>query len=140
MKHYPYLENTKKVKDLTCGRCKKEHQDGLRLEWQVSWFRGEDEAELVCDACYTKQLEEDKIQQKKDQVRWAIEAKKEAKFWADMKKRLEAKYTVEYLTLYQWRVNGQVDLYITNKRFHVLKTNRRGDYRDMHSFLERNLT
>jgi len=37
-------------------------------------------------------------------------------------------YTVIKLTDYQFRINGILDLYPTHRRWHDLKTNKRGEY------------
>ena len=37
-------------------------------------------------------------------------------------------YSVERKTDFQWRVNEEVDLYPIHKRYHVLRTGKRGDY------------
>lgn len=37
-------------------------------------------------------------------------------------------FIVVRVTEFQFRVNGQIDLYPTHRRYHVLKTGKRGDY------------
>ncbi len=37
-------------------------------------------------------------------------------------------YEFEELNPYQFRINDQIDLYPTNSKYHVLKTNKRGYY------------
>lgn len=38
------------------------------------------------------------------------------------------KFKVEELNSFQFRVNGAIDFYPTNRRYHVLKTGERGSY------------
>lgn len=141
-RQYPYLSGKEKKKNITCETC---HQvkDGFILEWQVSWFRGEDEYEKICNDCLVARDKKEKLEreayEKKMRPIWEAKARKEANFWADMKRRLEEKYTVEYLTEYQWRINGVVDIYPTNRKWHDIKKNKRGEYRDMHGFLAKYL-
>jgi hypothetical protein len=40
----------------------------------------------------------------------------------------DAGYTVRKLSDYQFRVNEQVDLFPTHRKYHVLKTGKRGSY------------
>lgn len=47
-RNYPYLAEKKRLKNTQCNICKK-HGTGWLLEWQVSWFRGEDEVQKLCD-------------------------------------------------------------------------------------------
>ena len=132
---YPYLADKKRYKtNKVCDTCKKQ-APGYILEWQVSWFRGEDEIEKICDDCEKIRLLKAGEKEKKQAVIEEKRAEKEAEFWESMKRRLEEKYEVKYLTDYQWRINGEIDLYPVNRRFHILATNKRGDYSDMHEFL-----
>lgn len=41
-------------------------------------------------------------------------------------------YTVVKITDYQYRINGLVDIYPIHRRYHILKTNKRGEYRCNH--------
>ena len=41
---------------------------------------------------------------------------------------------VKRLTAYQFRVDGAIDLYPIHRRFHVLKTGKRGTYKNALSF------
>lgn len=50
---------------------------------------------------------------------------------ADIEALNAAGYAVEKLTDYQFRVNGKIDLYPVKRRFHILKTGERGQYRNM---------
>lgn len=45
-------------------------------------------------------------------------------------------FTVTELTPYQFRVNGQIDLYPIHRRYHDVKKNKRGNYRDALGFLK----
>jgi len=133
-KRYPYFSDKEKKKNILCNRCH-ERKDGYKLEWQVSWFRGDDEYEEICIDCERKRETEEKIQAKHQAIRWAKRAQKQEDFWDSMKQRLEAKYHVRYLTQYQWRINDVVDIYPTNRLYHDLVKNERGSYEDMHKFL-----
>lgn len=52
-----------------------------------------------------------------------------------------AGYTVDRLTPFQFRINGRLDIYPTNARFHDIKTGKRGDFwgDDLEKFLEKKL-
>lgn len=135
-RQYPYLSSKTRYKtNKKCGRCG-EQKPGYTLEWQVSWFRGDDEVENICDSCEATRLVQQKEADRKQEIIDRKRAIKEAEFWNGMKARLEEKYTVKYLTPYQWRINGKVDIYPVNRRYHILATNKRGSYNDMHSFLK----
>jgi hypothetical protein len=134
-KKYPYLAEKKKYKtDKLCSECKK-FKPGFTFTWEVSWFRGDDEVINLCDECAAIEMAKESKRQKAQATNDARKAEKEARFWQDMKKRIEEKYTVKYLTEYQWRINGTIDLYVVNRRYHDLKSNKRGSYQDMFSFL-----
>lgn len=142
-RQYPYLSDEKKIKNFICETCGQQKEKGFQLEWQVSWFRGEDEFEKICTDCRVKRDTEkkkaDEAYMQKMRPIWAKRAKKEQDFWTGMKQKLEAKYTVRYLTEYQWRINDAIDIYPTNRKYHILKTNVRGNYQDMHGFLASHL-
>lgn len=128
----------KKQKSITCSVCK-EIKPGFTIHWKTSWFRGDDEVEDICLECLSirekKEAEEREAYEKKMRPIWKKRAEKEASFWNEMKKKLESKYKVEYLTQYHWRINNEIDIFPTNRRFHNFKTQQRGDYKDMHGFL-----
>ena len=143
MKSYPYESSRERKKLILCEVCK-EQKLGYRIEWQVDWFRGNDEYENICDDCLKSreekgQKEHDAYVEKMTPI-WRARAKKEEDFWTGMKAKLEEKYSVKYLTDHQWRINDTIDIYPTNRRYHNLKTQERGDYQDMHKFLARALT
>jgi hypothetical protein len=48
----------------------------------------------------------------------------------------ESGYTVKKLTEYQFRVNDKIDLYPIHRRYHHLKSGRRGRYRDLLALVE----
>lgn len=135
-RHYPYLSSKKKLEEKKqCEKCDK--QATWELEWQNSWFRGDDEIEWLCDEHMENSIAETEAYHQKQRLRNEQARKREAEFWAKMKSRLEEKYSVKYLTEYQWRINDVVDIYPVNRRYHILETNKRGDYRDMHHFLSK---
>lgn len=41
---------------------------------------------------------------------------------------IDAGLTVQKLTDYQYRINSRLDIYPRNKRYHDIKTNKRGSY------------
>jgi len=45
-------------------------------------------------------------------------------------------YEIKELTEYQFRVNGVLDIYITNNKWHDLKTGERGEYESLTKFLK----
>jgi len=45
-------------------------------------------------------------------------------------------YEIKALSDYQFRVNGILDIYITNHRYHDLRNNERGDYESLTSFVK----
>lgn len=47
----------------------------------------------------------------------------------DIRRVETAGYAVRELTPYQFRIDGRLDLYPIHKRWHDIKTNRRGSYR-----------
>ena len=124
-KNYPYLESKKKKKNIKCDRCSKT-SDGFQLEWQVSWFRGEDEYENICNNCEDKRLEEERIADEKDRRYWEWRNRKEARKEKNFKNKLESLYTVKYFTPYQWRINGVVDIYPGSHSYHDIRRNERG--------------
>ena len=137
MKNYPYIQEKKKIADFVCDTCKQESKEGYRLEWRVDIFQGNCEFENTCFSCFSKaqtlRAKEDREQQERD----LIIADKEEKFWDGMKAKLEEKYQVKYLTNYQWRINGIVDIFPQSRRFHDIRKNVRGSYKDMFEFLTR---
>jgi hypothetical protein len=49
-------------------------------------------------------------------------------------------YTVRALTEYQFRINEQLDVYPTRKRFHHIKTQKRGSYTSLLDLVEKTVT
>lgn len=54
MKQYPYLSESKIATNAVCDHCQKQVNKLLKLEWQASWFRGDDEYEKICSDCISK--------------------------------------------------------------------------------------
>lgn len=50
--------------------------------------------------------------------------------WEVFQRIATAGYVVVKMTEYHYRINGRLDLYPTNRRFHDLKDGERGSYRD----------
>jgi hypothetical protein len=48
-------------------------------------------------------------------------------------------YQVQRLTQYQYRINGILDIYPVNKRWHDLRSGDRGDYKELVSFVQSKL-
>ena len=135
MNKFPYIQNQKKITNFICNRCKKECEFGFELEWRVDWFQGNCEFEKICTGCL-KKYQQDKSKKLQDELKQAEQsAKKQRDFWNDMEARVRKNYNLRILTPYQWRINEVLDLYITNRKYHDLKRNKRGGYLDMHKFL-----
>ena len=49
-------------------------------------------------------------------------------------------YEVERLTQYQYRINGVLDIYPVNKRWHDIRSGERGNYNQMIKFVQARLT
>lgn len=56
---------------------------------------------------------------------------------AEIEGLAEKGFTVKPLTEFQFRVNDVLDLYPIHNRFHDLKKNRRGGYRNATEFVEK---
>ena len=64
--------------------------------------------------------------------------KRDRRIWQMIENKLETlsrKYNIEKKTQYQYRINGMLDIYPQNKRYHDIKNNKRGDYNDMIKFV-----
>lgn len=48
-------------------------------------------------------------------------------------------FQVQPLTEYHFRINGVLDLFPTNRRFHNLRTGQRGSYNDVKAFVKKTL-
>ena len=48
-------------------------------------------------------------------------------------------YEVNRLSDYQFRINGILDLYIVNKKFHNIKTNKRGQYKTVSEIIKQQI-
>jgi hypothetical protein len=48
-------------------------------------------------------------------------------------------YQVQMLTQYQYRINGVLDIYPVNKRWHDLRSGERGTYSEMIKFVQSKL-
>lgn len=46
-------------------------------------------------------------------------------------------FNVRELTPYQYRINGEIDVYPIHNKFHNLKSGRRGGYKDVEQFIDR---
>jgi CRISPR/Cas system-associated endonuclease Cas3-HD len=49
---------------------------------------------------------------------------------------LRKKHQVNTLTPYQYRISEVLDIFVTNKKYHDIRNNRRGTYRDLSQFVE----
>jgi len=136
-RHYPYIEDKNEIKDFTCETCGKQCEAGYEIEWRTSIFVGENEFERKCLSCFQEMEAEEERKWEERCRRADIAAQKEEEFWAKFKKRLEEKYQVQYFTEYQWRINGVIDVFPTNRCYHDIKNNIRGNYSDMFSFLDK---
>jgi len=65
--------------------------------------------------------------------------KYDRRVWPVIEKHLqtlrEMGYSVRSLTSYQYRINGVLDIYPENMRYHDVIANKRGDYRNMVKFV-----
>lgn len=52
MKTYPNLGSEVIITNEVCDHCNKKKSILLKLEWQTSWMRGDDEFERVCAECF----------------------------------------------------------------------------------------
>jgi hypothetical protein len=48
-------------------------------------------------------------------------------------------YQVEPLTEYQYRINGIIDIYPVNKRWHDIRSGERGNYEELVTFIQQRL-
>lgn len=48
-------------------------------------------------------------------------------------------YIVVQKTEYQYRINGTIDVYPIHNRYHNIKTNKRGGYKDVVEFIKKRL-
>jgi hypothetical protein len=48
-------------------------------------------------------------------------------------------YQVEPLSDYQFRINGTIDIYPVNKRWHNIRSGKRGTYNELVSFIQSTL-
>lgn len=59
-------------------------------------------------------------------------------FYATLAERLtQLGYDVKMFTEYQFRINGRLDVYPVNRRWHDIKENQRGDYEDIFDFCKK---
>ena len=66
--------------------------------------------------------------------------KRDLRIWPMIENKLKLvskKHNVRKLTQYQYRINGTLDIYPQNKRYHDIKNNKRGDYKDMIKFVNK---
>lgn len=54
--------------------------------------------------------------------------------------RLDKIYQIKILTPYQFRFNNEIDIYPTNQKYHILKSGKRGEYRNLEKFLKKYLS
>lgn len=134
MRIYPYIERSIKLQaPKPCEKCTKETI--TQIEMRETWFVGENEMYILCEQCIVK-LENSIETRKKEAAKRANEYHKiQEKNKQDTVKKLKEKYEVKELSPYQWRINGIIDIYPTNERYHLLKVNKRGEYNNLFSFL-----
>lgn len=60
---------------------------------------------------------------------------------ARLYKQLCKRYSVKKFTEYQWRINGIIDIYPVNEKYHNIKTQERGSYAslDLIDFIDHNI-
>jgi len=135
-KFYPYIEHKEKITNeaFLCEHCK--ILAAYTLEYHPTYMQGDTEFMKLCKEC----LEgfESEIQAHNDRMR---EREREAKqkqsdFMGSLYKKLSEIYKVKKMTETQWRIDGKIDIYPVNKRYHILKGNRRGGYYDLLGFIK----
>ncbi len=138
---YPNIDGQKKAtsgKCLTCGINLSESNQGVTFNIEVDYMNGNDEDETYCRKhAHERRVEIQQIHKHQGDHREAAKAKHEimqTDHFSKLIQRLSAKYEVKKLTEYQWRINGVLDLYPTNRLYHDIKQNKRGTYRDAMGF------
>jgi len=136
-KLYPNIDgekSTTKGKCLECGTILSAKNPGKKLNVEYTWMNGDDESETYCNAhaaAFKRKLD---ARDRRYEERLAAEWKREVELKDSLFNRLAAVHQVQKLTECQWRVNGVLDVYPTNRRYHDIKKNVRGGYDDVLSF------
>ncbi len=108
---------------MKCDHCKKEEATLKRHDQKTDWMRGNDEVWHLCKECYSK----------KDKLfpDWEKPARGPAYYPENRVKKILALQQkgriVKKVSDYQFRIDGILDLFPVNMRFHNIKTNERGD-------------
>ena len=147
-KFYPNIGNKSKIKNITCEKCKEYVSSGFLIDIKHSWFRGEDDHFKLCDKCAeAKTKEVDNIYKdwekrrnnwyEKNKARLEKQARerkeREEKKW----RKIEKKYgEIKKLTPYQVRICGALDIFPTNRKYHDIKNQTRGEYQNLDNFLK----
>ncbi len=127
-----------------CDYCKKESPIRKSHEQRTSWFRGDDEVWQLCPECFQRadKLYPDAIDEQKKHRKAARDEEYERyEAWADKASATlqELGYEVEQKTFYQWRINGVLDVYPVNQKYHKIQVNKRGEYSSLIPFIKRTL-
>lgn len=137
---YPNIDGEKEATSGTCMKCGvalSKNNVGKAFNVEVSYFNGEDEEERYCKQhAHERRTEIRAIHDRYHERRLAAQSRDD-QFMDSLCRRLSEKYDVKQLTIWQWRINGVLDVYPKNKRYHDIKRNRRGDYQDIFRLCER---
>lgn len=128
---YPYIQDTKKLKTGECHQCGK--KEGIYLvEQRYGWFQDDTDAVEVCK----KHLNDIRERHKKRDEHESIFASKlsarqlerQIETIESIERNLSVRWNVKVFTPYHLRVEGVLDIYPTNRRYHYLPTGKRGTY------------
>lgn len=141
---YPNIDGEKKAisgKCLTCGINLSQSNEGTTFNVEYDYMNGNDEDETYCRKhAHERRVEIKQLQKHQGDRIEASKAKHrimQTDHFSKLLARLNNKYEVKKLTEYQWRINGVLDLYPTNRLYHDIKNNKRGNYRDAMGFCEK---
>lgn len=148
---YPNIDSETPATGGVCLTCKtnlSHSNPGFRFNVEYSYMNGEDETEVYCSQHgleYKKRLQENRerimerrrAHQEKEEaarMREFERLKAESDAVSEGNAAVKAKYDVKELTPYQWRINGVLDLYPVSRKWHDIKNNKRGSYRNVLEF------
>lgn len=136
-----------KANNITCKICGATGQ-GYYLWYYPTFMNGD--AEVESEFCMVHKKEGNKAlnalkapliaaakEEEKKQI--AYEIKEREKLESELNV-LREKFEVKEFTSYHYRVNGVLDIFPTNRYYHDIKKNKRGDYRNMVEFVTKFLT
>lgn len=135
MRQYPYVERRIKLQSpQPCEKCGAETT--IQVEMRETWFKGENEDYILCQRHLDQMLHQIDIRHKEWVKRAELYLQRKEKEKSNILETLKAKYEVREFSPYQWRINGIIDIYPTNKNYHLIKENKRGSYNNLIPFLD----